>query len=268
MHLIKILIASLSFIVIFFFGVTTAVSGEPPTIQRMQEDPESDLKSAIVKKVIDGDSVLLSNGEQVRYLGIDTPEFGEPFFEKAKEANRELVEGKSVKLAVCVSQPRDKYNRFLAYVSAGPLKVNEELLERGLARTLNIPPCGAPRAKQFRSLEREAFRDRRGLWSLQKQREVSHEKAGRFIGKLMIVNGTVLNVHKGEKAIHLNFGEDYRTDFTATIFRKDLSSLQGQGMKPVEEFRNRKVAVTGYIKKYMGSEIIIESMDQIILTDY
>ncbi len=54
-----------------------------------------------------------------------------------------------------------------------------------------------------------------------------------YIGCLMSVTGKVVNVHAGPKAYHLNFGKDYRTDFTAVLFRKDLSRLVEEGMHPV-----------------------------------
>lgn len=72
-----------------------------------------------VSKVIDGDTIELSNGERVRYIGINTPEFRngipDPYAQEAYEANKKLVEGKEVRLELDV-QERDKYGRILAYV--------------------------------------------------------------------------------------------------------------------------------------------------------
>ena len=46
-----------------------------------------------VARVIDGDTCVLENGERVRYLGINAPEEGDPYFEEATEANHNLVAG-------------------------------------------------------------------------------------------------------------------------------------------------------------------------------
>ena len=49
-------------------------------------------------RVLDGDSVLLTDGNEVRYLGINADEAGDPFSEEARMFNRRLVEGKQVRL--------------------------------------------------------------------------------------------------------------------------------------------------------------------------
>ena len=116
----------------------------------------------------------------MRYLGIDTPEVRrrrgerwvhepEPFGEQATEANRRLVERKTVRLEYDV-QTRDRFGRLLAYVyvtgdgsGAGEIFVNEELLRRGYAQPLTVPP-NAKHAEQFRAIAEEARHAGRGLW--------------------------------------------------------------------------------------------------------
>ena len=48
-----------------------------------------------VKRVIDGDTIELANGQIVRYVGVNAPNNGEPFEEEATEANAKLVSGKN-----------------------------------------------------------------------------------------------------------------------------------------------------------------------------
>ena len=59
-----------------------------------------------MQRVIDGDTVVLADGERVRYIGMDTPERGEPFFDEATEYNRRLVEGRRVQLIKAQSDSR------------------------------------------------------------------------------------------------------------------------------------------------------------------
>ena len=101
---------------------------------------------------------------------------------------------------------------------------------------------------------------------VQDARQIDHSDAGRYIGCLMSVTGEVVNVHAGPKAYHLNFGKDYRTDFTAVLFRKDLSSLVEEGLHPVTGYEGRFVKVTGILKEYNGPQVIVESADQLALT--
>ena len=129
-----------------------------------------------VTRVVDGDTVKVRfargrGTRTVRYIGVDTPESvkpGEPvqcFAHEASDFNERLVQGRRVRLEIG-RERTDRYGRLLAYVHVrgqGRPFVNEELLRRGYARTLAIPPNTA-RAGRFAVLERRAKRERRGLW--------------------------------------------------------------------------------------------------------
>lgn len=86
----------------------------------------------LVSKVIDGDTIILSNEETVRLLGINAPERGESCSKEATERLRELVEGKKVRLEKDI-EDRDMYNRLLRYVYVDNTFVNAEMIEEGYA---------------------------------------------------------------------------------------------------------------------------------------
>jgi micrococcal nuclease len=128
--------------------------------------------SAKVDRVVDGDTAKVfydGESEYVRYIGIDTPESVKPdtpvecFGEESKEFNAGLIEGETVRL-VFGPEKRDRFGRLLAYVYVSDLMVNAELLRRGYAETLTIPPNDA-RSGQFERLEQEARRQSLGRWS-------------------------------------------------------------------------------------------------------
>lgn len=108
--------------------------------------------------------------ERVRYIGIDTPESvtpGEPvecFGPQASRFNARLVEDERVRL-VFDSERRDRYGRLLAYVYVGDELVNAELIRRGYATTLRIPPNDTF-AQRFDRLEQRAANAGRGLWGV------------------------------------------------------------------------------------------------------
>jgi micrococcal nuclease len=121
--------------------------------------------------VIDGDTIAVDldgETENVRYIGVDTPETVKPgspvecFGPQASALNRELVEGRTVTLRFD-RERRDHYGRLLAYVHARGTFVNAELVRRGAARTLEISP-NTSRAPLLRRLERAASVAGRGLW--------------------------------------------------------------------------------------------------------
>ena len=116
----------------------------------------------LVERVIDGDTIVLANGERVRYIGVDTPERGEPFFVEATELNRRLTEGRRVTLLTDKSD-RDRFGRLLRYVVAGDILVNAELVREGMAEATRYEPH-VKFAACFEALMEEAKEERRGIW--------------------------------------------------------------------------------------------------------
>jgi len=119
--------------------------------------------AVLVTQVIDGDTIEIEGGYHVRYIGIDTPEIGEPYYLEATEANRNLVEGKVVWLEKDV-EDKDKYGRLLRYVWVDDTMVNAELVSLGYAYSYSYPP-NVSYQKHFLQLEQEAREQERGLWS-------------------------------------------------------------------------------------------------------
>ena len=133
-----------------------------------------------VTRVVDGDTIHVSIAgpappakrvvEKVRYIGVDTPESRRPgtvecFARAASAFNARLVAGRHVRLTTDLER-RDRYGRLLAYVYRLPdgLFVNAELVRRGYATVLTVPP-NVRKAGAFLRLERAARRGGRGLWS-------------------------------------------------------------------------------------------------------
>jgi micrococcal nuclease len=121
-------------------------------------------KGLRVKKVIDGDTVILSSGEKVRYIGIDAPDKSDPYFVEAKEFNQKMVEGKIVSLKYD-EERRDKYFRILAYVWVDSFLVNAELIKKGLASVYTYPP-NLKHRDYFCSLQTQARKAKIGIWSI------------------------------------------------------------------------------------------------------
>lgn len=123
-----------------------------------------DVNETYVLRVIDGDTVVLEGGQRVRYIGIDTPEKGRPYYLEAKKENERLILGKKVRLEFDVEK-QDKYGRTLAYVYVGDVFINAELVKNGYAMVYTCPP-NVKYAKTFLALQREARKVKRGLWGL------------------------------------------------------------------------------------------------------
>ena len=118
-----------------------------------------------VVRVIDGDTIRVSGGRRVRYIGIDAPEVGsdpEYYGREAASFNDELVGEQNVTLEKDASD-KDRFGRLLRFVYADGILVNAELVREGYARAVVYPP-DTRYAECFAALEREAQDAGRGLW--------------------------------------------------------------------------------------------------------
>lgn len=128
------------------------------------------IETGVVLRAIDGDTIKLSDGKTLRYIGIDTPETVDPrkplqcFGNEAKEENRRLVEGKTVRLEKDISQT-DRYGRLLRYVYIDDVMINEELVKNGFAYSSSYPP-DVKHQERFRLAQEEARANKRGLWGV------------------------------------------------------------------------------------------------------
>lgn len=125
-------------------------------------------ETATVSRVIDGDTIELSDGRKVRYIGINTPETTHPqkgqecFGQEAKQKNAEIVEGKTVILERDVTDT-DRYGRLLRYVYVDEVMINEQLVAEGFAFSSPYPP-DVKFQERFDELQQSARQGQLGLW--------------------------------------------------------------------------------------------------------
>lgn len=123
-----------------------------------------DAFSGSVKKIIDGDSLLIASGRkiiEVRLYGVDCPEYNQPFSHEAKALVRRQVAGKRVLVR---PQYYDSYGRLVAIVGYDGQTLNGELVGAGLAW---VYPryCRKKICQSWQKSENTARADNRGLWS-------------------------------------------------------------------------------------------------------
>jgi micrococcal nuclease len=111
--------------------ITPEPTALPPVESPAQ--PSGDGKDTVtVAKVVDGDTIELTDGRRVRYIGINTPERDQPYYKEATEANRQLVAGKTLQLEFD-AETFDQYGRTLAYIWMDGEMVNLAMLRNGFA---------------------------------------------------------------------------------------------------------------------------------------
>jgi endonuclease YncB( thermonuclease family) len=122
------------------------------------------ITSVKVKKIIDGDTILVVNGQgniKVRLWGIDTPEYRQPYSKAAARFTRKLLQNTTVDLIV---KDWDDYGRMVALVKmADGQSVNELLIKSGYA-WVHIYYCKEPVCQTWKNYEKDARASNLGLW--------------------------------------------------------------------------------------------------------
>jgi micrococcal nuclease len=231
-----------------------------------------DYSNIKVVKVIDGDTIRLANGKLLRYIGIDTPEIRikqggkfvyqpSPFSLEAKKNNQQLVGDKFVRIEFDVEK-YDRYGRLLGYCFVNETFVNAKLLEEGYAVLYTKPP-NIKYVDLFVKLQKKARKEKRGIWG--SYQIIDHTQAGQYINQIRTVRGRVVSTYQSEKCVFLNFGRDWRNDFTVVIFNNALKFFYERGINPLTFYRGKTIEVSGRIRKYNGPEIIVNIPDEITI---
>ncbi|MBI2507616.1 thermonuclease family protein [Candidatus Woesearchaeota archaeon] len=121
----------------------------------------------LVTKVVDGDTLDLSNNERIRMSGINTPETGECYYQEAKKKLAELVLNKEVYVEKDRSD-RDKYGRLLRYIYLNEtdlIFVNGVLVENGYARVYDKYKSDTKRYNELKKIEGIAKENNIGVWN-------------------------------------------------------------------------------------------------------
>ena len=216
-----------------------------------------------VTQVVDGETLKLDDGSTVRLAGIITPRAPDSASElsvwapgdEARAALEKLVLGQSVDITF--AGPRgDRYGRTLAQVfmtsNNKRVWVQGEMLSSGHARSFGL--IGATDCQdELLSHERLAFQAQTGLWAnaaYQVRSADSTLELMRYRHTLQLVEGVVAEVAEAKGRVYLNFGSDWRTDFTAGIEKgKDADWSRVFDFKSL---KGERVRVRGFIERRNG----------------
>lgn len=223
--------------------------------------------------VIDGDTLVLADGREIRLVGLQAPKLplGRAGFEawplsaEAKARLEALALGRHLDLGFG-GRRGDRHGRVLAHLfDADGRWIQGELLASGLARVYSFADNRAAVAEML-ALEREARAAGRGIWGDSFYAVRSAEAAGDWLGGFELVEGRVLAVGRGGGAAFLNFAEDWRQDFTLVLDRAAQKLFAAEGIA-LDGFAGRRVRVRGWLESYNGPMIEVTHPEQIELLE-
>jgi len=196
-----------------------------------------------VERVVDGDTLRLSNGRSVRLVGLNTPELShqgrpvEPFAVQAKRRLEALVKANDEKVALQVGVPaKDHYGRMLAHAyDRYGRNLEEQLLVEGLGYQVAFAPVTRLAACQ-QAAERLARQSERGLWRKPAWRKPEQVASGGFA----LIRGKVLRVERNRGGIWLEMGNSLVLQVKPKLFSQfNIESLQ--------ELAGRNIEARGWV---------------------
>ena len=243
---------------------TPEPASEPAASPKSENDPTpgSEGIRSVVTYVYDGDSVLLADGRQVRFISIDAPELDTPFFQEATEFNKRLVQMKSVRLEVCPKRPFDQYGRTLAHVYVDNTSVEDAILSAGLAEVFSDRDCVADCRPGWKIML-DAFQHQKGMFAAAETTPLPAVVADRLIGHYGLITGIVDNIRESTSSIHLNFGKELTTAFSATLLRRDLESFLRDKLNP-RELTGFELTLFGKVVSSNGPRMFLVCPAQVV----
>lgn len=233
----------------------------------------------VVTSVVDGDTVQLGDGTQVRLIGTQAPKLplGREGFETwplagdAKAALEALVLGKPVQLRYG-GERIDRHGRALAHLfvtgQTGPGGkepwAQGEMIAAGLARVYSFPDNRACLAELMAS-ETRARLAGLGIWAepyyTVRRADRPSELLAR-VGHYELVEGRVLAAERSGSRVFLNFGRLWKEDFTITIESRALRLFADAGIDPLR-LETALIRVRGWVDDRDGPRIEVTHPEQI-----
>lgn len=226
--------------------------------------------SAVAVEVVDGDTLVLDNGKQVRLVGIQAPKLplGRPHFPtwplapESKAALERLALNHRLTLHYG-GREVDRHGRLLAHLADAETGqwIQGALLAEGMARVYTFKDNRSI-VPEMLALEQQARAARRGIWALRYYAVRTPETVARDIGSFQLVDGVVYAVAERKNITFVNFAADWRTDFTIVVRGADRRTLRDAGFL-LAGLAGKRVRVRGWVKSWNGPMIDATHPEQI-----
>ncbi len=225
--------------------------------------------TGVVKEVVTGDTLVLADGRTVKLTGIQAPKVNAgrtrpykwPLADEAKKTLEALALGRSVTLRFGPVH-QDRHDRLPAQLTRDDgLWLQGEMLARGLARVYASPDLAALGGELY-ARESAARAARLGIWALPFFAVRDPEGLGHDYDSFQIVEGRVLAVAMAKGQLYLNFGPDWRTDFTIRVPRRSVRAFRQLHGDPAK-LQGTTIRVRGWIYRHNGPEIELVHPEQL-----
>ena len=225
--------------------------------------------TGVVKKIVDGDTLIFDDGREVRLVGIQAPKlplgragFAEwPLAREAKAALSALTLGRELTLSHG-GRRSDRHGRLLAHLHDRSGRwIQGELIALGMVRVYSFAD-NRSLVEEMLGLEKAARTAGRGIWAHPFYDVIHQRDSLRYLNTFQLIEGRVLSVAVVRRRAYLNFGKDWRTDFTISIAPKNMRLFRKAGVD-VKRYEGRRVRVRGWLRSFNGPLVEATHPEQI-----
>lgn len=214
-----------------------------------------------VRQALDGDSLMLTDGRQVRLIGVNTPEINpssdkrkpatpQPLAREAQRFSAARVDGQAVTLHF-ETERVDRYQRLLAHVTlADGTRLEEALLREGLGWMVAIPP-NVNELVRLQAAEAEARAARRGVWEKIEYRPVAAERLTTKDGGFLILTGTVRAFRQSSRNFYFELTPQVSLSVAREEWKRYFAAPAGPYATP-QTLVGRKIVARGWASAYDG----------------
>lgn len=234
-----------------------------------------DAGTATIVEILNTESLLLEDGRAIRLVGALGPRVQTRWAEAMglketlTKALEKLVLGKQVHLRLG-ARDRDRYGRLLAHAFLGSgdnqTWVQEDLIRQGLAMAYSFPENRSC-VRRLQQTEAQARAEQAGLWGkgVFRARDAADPDSMKSLSySFQIVEGQVADVADKRGRVYLNFGADWRSDFTVAIAASHRKAFDGSDIDLLA-LAGQRVRVRGWLKPRNGPMIEVTHAEQIEL---
>jgi len=228
-------------------------------------EPAGDAK---VVQIVNGATVRFATGDTARLAAIDAPRLGGrdaiawPHAESARKALAALVLNRTVRV-FHAGRRVDRYGRLIVHLFAGERWVQAALVQGGHVRVRSYRD-NRLRVSALLKLETAARKSGAGLWGHSRYAVRTPETVARDLDSWQIVDGTIKAVAALKRVTYLNFGDNWRKDFTIQINARSRRLFRKAGMD-LKALKGKRVRVRGWVRSRNGPLIVATHPEQIEL---
>lgn len=245
---------------------TTPLPNEKAVFYK-QDSFDTKLKMTIpkvkVSKIIDGRTIMLETGDIVELTGLyfSYNERGESAqLQSSYDFLNEHFKGYFVRVHQTIKEHTGRNNRYghlLAHIQREDgVWAQGSLIASGYARVL-MPPTNPEMAEELYTIEGQARKGKLGIWADPKWRILSAEESKSKMNSFQIIEGSIKKTAMRNNKIYLNFGDDWRTDFTVMIPQEHRVLFSRLGHSPLN-WLHKKVRIRGWVQDFNGPLISAE----------